>query len=152
QGLRRAAGRDARPATDAGRRQGAAARRHRAVRWSCHTSLPQDCRVMVRVERDGGSRPVAGTPSDIVLGVTLAADPQAQRAAAERLRSLSAAARAELDASGWQASITQATEAAPPDAARPPLLGAVPSGPRPARTAPDAFGQLEAVVMQTFIQ
>ena len=52
--------------------------------------LPSDA---VRVQRDGGSRPVAGTPpSDIVLGVALAADPQKYRAAAERLRSASAAA------------------------------------------------------------
>ena len=91
-------------------------------------------------------------PSDIVLGVALAADPQKYRAAAERLRSLSAAAAAEFDASAWQASVAQATQAADTDVASPVAPLAVPGRPRQARTATDAFGQLEAVVLQTFIQ
>jgi flagellar protein FlgJ len=94
---------------------------------------------------------VAGTPpSDIVLGVALAADPQKYRAAVERLRRASAAA--EPEASAWETSIARATEAAQAGAASPPVSGAVPGVPRQARSAPDAFGQLEAVVMQTFIQ
>ena len=95
---------------------------------------------------------MAGTPSDIVLGVALAADPQKQRAAAERLRSLSAAARAELDAPVWQANVAQSIEGGQADVAGPPVQSAMPSGRKLARKAPDAFGQLEAVVMQTFIQ
>jgi flagellar protein FlgJ len=96
---------------------------------------------------------VAGTPpSDIVLGVALAADPQKYRAAAERLRSLSAAAGKELDASAWQASVAQTTQAADADAASPGALHTMPGRPRQARTATDAFGQLEAVVLQSFIQ
>jgi flagellar protein FlgJ len=96
---------------------------------------------------------VAGTPpSDIVLGVALAADPQKYRAAAERLRRASAAADVEPAASAWETSIAQAAEAAQAGAAGPPISGAVPGVPRQARSAPDAFGQLEAVVMQTFIQ
>jgi peptidoglycan hydrolase FlgJ len=95
---------------------------------------------------------VAGTSSDVVLGVALAADPQKQRAAAERLRSLSAAAPAQVDASAWHASVAQHIEAGQAGAAGSPTQGATSMGRRPARTAPDAFGQLEAVVMQTFIQ
>ena len=96
---------------------------------------------------------MAGTPpSDIVLGVALAADPQKYRAAAERLRSLSAAAGKELDASAWQASVAQTTQAADADAASPGALHTMPGRPRQARTATVAFGQLEAVVLQSFIQ
>jgi peptidoglycan hydrolase FlgJ len=96
---------------------------------------------------------VAGTPpSDIVLGVALAADPQKYRAAAERLRSLSAAAGAELDASAWQANVAQTTQAAEADGTSPGALHTMPGRPRQARTATDAFGQLEAVVLQSFIQ
>ena len=97
---------------------------------------------------------MAGTPpSDIVLGVALAADPQKYRAAAERLRSLSAAAAgADLDASAWQARVAQTTQAADADVASPGALHTMPGRPRQARTATDAFGQLEAVVLQSFIQ
>ena len=71
---------------------------------------------------------MAGTPpSDIVLGVALAADPQKYRAAAERLRSLSAAA-GELDASAWQASVAQITQAADADVA-PGCVHTMPDGP-----------------------
>jgi peptidoglycan hydrolase FlgJ len=96
---------------------------------------------------------VAGTPpSDIVLGVALAADPQKYRAAAERLRRASAAADVQPEASAWETSVARAAEAAQAGAASPPASGAVPGVPRQARSAPDAFSQLEAVVMQTFIQ
>ena len=92
-------------------------------------------------ERDGGSRPVAGTPpSDIVLGVALAADPQKYRAAAERLRSLSAAAGAKLDASAWQASVVPATEAVEANAVSPTAVRATSGRPgkRAARPTPSA--------------
>jgi flagellar protein FlgJ len=96
---------------------------------------------------------VAGTPpSDIVLGVALAADPQKYRAAAERLKSLSAAAGAKVDASAWQANVVPATEAVDANAVSPTAMRATSGRPMQARSAPDAFGQLEAVVMQTFIQ
>jgi len=96
---------------------------------------------------------VAGTPpSDIVLGVALAADPQKYRAAVERLRRASAAADVKPEASDWEASIARAADVAQAGATGPPVSGAVPGVPRQARSAPDAFGQLEAVVMQTFIQ
>ena len=95
---------------------------------------------------------MAGTPpSDIVLGVALAADPQKYRAAADRLRRASAAGDV-VPASAWEASVAQAAEASQAGAASPPVAGAAPGVPRQARSAPDAFGQLEAVVMQTFIQ
>jgi flagellar protein FlgJ len=91
-------------------------------------------------------------PSDIVLGVALAADPQKYRAAAERLRSSSAAAGAEFDASAWQASVAPTTQVADADVASPVAPSAAPGQPRQARSTADAFGQLEAVVLQTFIQ
>jgi peptidoglycan hydrolase FlgJ len=89
-------------------------------------------------------------PSDVVLGVALAADPDAYRAAAERLQRMSKAANADLEASTWRASVS--TEGAAPSAGR---LAAAP-GPsgaaRQGRPGPDAFAQLEAFVLQTFIQ
>jgi hypothetical protein len=97
-------------------------------------------------------------PSDIVLGVALAADPQKYRAAVERLRSLSAAAGADFGSPEWQANVvveTRRDAAKPAGDANPASLvaaRAVATPPRQARNAPDAFGQLEAFVLQTFIQ
>lgn len=99
-------------------------------------------------------------PSDIVLGVALAADPAKYRAAAERLQRMGAVARAELDVSTWQASVQaqapQATAAPAATADANPAGIAAPRAsvgqPRQARNAADAFGQLEAFMMQTFIQ
>jgi peptidoglycan hydrolase FlgJ len=103
--------------------------------------------------------PVAITPaSDIVLSVALAADPEKYRAAAERLQRLSAVAAAGLDAPPWQASVTpqpsQDGAAATADAnpASPVASLAAPGLPARARNAADAFGQLEAFVLQSFIQ
>jgi Rod binding domain-containing protein len=96
-------------------------------------------------------------PSDIVLGVALAADPQKYRAAAERLRRLSAGDGTILDAPEWQASVqpqvqqdgaTAAADVRPAD----PVASRAAGLPRHARGAPDAFGQLEAFVLQRFIQ
>lgn len=97
--------------------------------------------------------------SDIVLGVAQAADPEKYRVAAERLQRMGAAARAEFDASAWQANVeAQAPRAAAPATATADSNSAAPGPrasvgpPRQARNAADAFGQLEAFMMQTFIQ
>lgn len=91
-------------------------------------------------------------PSDIVLGVALAADPAKYRAAADRLQQMRATAAAAEFA-------TEVLPARPPvDAPSPrPAIPAQATStttatPRRARSTPDAFGQLEAFVMQTFIQ
>jgi Rod binding domain-containing protein len=97
-------------------------------------------------------------PSDIVLGVALAADPEKYRAATERLQRLSAVATAGLDTPPWQASVTPqpAQDGAAPTAdanpASPVAPPAAAGSPRRPRSAPDAFGQLEAFVLQSFIQ
>ena len=76
--------------------------------------------------------------SDIVLGSMLAADPDKYRAAAEKLRRL--ATEAAGRAAGPAPSLR--TQAALPSAT---------TKPQP-RAAGDAFGRLEAFVLQTFIQ
>jgi hypothetical protein len=100
-------------------------------------------------------------PSDIVLGVALAADPQAYQVAAQRLTRLGNGPPVD-----FSTLITQAIESAPetPGSSETPSAGAaasgdpaLPPGTLPARTrqsakATDAFGQLEAFVLQTFIQ
>lgn len=96
-------------------------------------------------------------PSDLVLGAVLAADPAKYRAAAERLQRAAAG--------GWTsaASLAPQSAAEPPTADAPRLLytstparGAVQSAPagtaRAATRSPDAFTQLEAFVLQSFIQ
>jgi hypothetical protein len=98
-------------------------------------------------------RAVANSPTDIVLGVAMAADPQKYRAAVERLRSMRAEA---ASGSNTGAGLACASAAASP--ARPAPVPAVASSlvangpPRQVRSAGDAFGKLEAFVLQTFIQ
>jgi peptidoglycan hydrolase FlgJ len=97
-------------------------------------------------------------PSDIVLGAVLAADPSKYRAAADRLRragadvgsDFAASAPASSNSSSWQTRTS--TETMSSDS-----QGQLPAPP-PAATAnraarpPDAFAQLEAFVLQSFIQ
>jgi hypothetical protein len=96
---------------------------------------------------------VANPPTDIVLGVALAADPERYRAAAERLRSMSAEAAParNADSVAFGASVEKAAGKLE---SRPAVLANV--SPRvnaaPARRTGDAFAQLEAFVLQTFIQ
>ncbi|HJU31158.1 MAG TPA: rod-binding protein [Hyphomicrobiaceae bacterium] len=99
-------------------------------------------------------------PSDIVLGAVLAADPARYRAAAERLRRAGGDAGAGFEAAltasatespAWETrtsvapaadTTVQTAIASPPPAA---------AGARAAK-APDAFAQLEAFVLQSFIE
>lgn len=93
-------------------------------------------------------------PSDIVLGVVLAADPDKMRVAAERLRNLSdaaASARAAPSDPGEDAGWNTETAASAPDAALPPPRPP-PGGTQKTNAAGDAFGKLEAFVLQSFIQ
>jgi flagellar protein FlgJ len=73
-------------------------------------------------------------PSDIVLGSMLAADPDKYRVAVERLQRLALP----------PSPATAAAQAPPPFTPRATVS--------PRRRASDAFGQLEAFVLQTFIQ
>ena len=95
-------------------------------------------------------------PSDIVLGVALAADPQKYRTAAERLQRLSAVVGAGADMPSWQASVTRepARDGAVADSnpARPIAPRAATGSSKQAAGASDAFGKLEAFVLQTFVQ
>jgi flagellar protein FlgJ len=100
---------------------------------------------------------VANSPPDIVLGVALAADPQKYRVAVERLQRMSAERLAGTGANpgafstSVEAAGTDAAEAASAvSAGGPPRF--VPVSPRQNRNPGDAFGQLEAFVLQTFIQ
>lgn len=96
---------------------------------------------------------MANSPTDIVLGVARAADPLKYRAAVERLRSISAEA---ASGSTADAGLASASVAASPASFRPIPADAparVAYGPpRQAQSAGDAFGKLEAFVLQTFIQ
>jgi hypothetical protein len=77
-------------------------------------------------------------PSDIVLGSMLAADPDKYRAAVERLRQFAADRPPPTVAAAPAAPVALAPRAAVSAARRP--------------AASDAFGQLEAFVLQTFIE
>jgi hypothetical protein len=96
---------------------------------------------------------VANSPTDIVLGVAMAADPEKYRAAVERLRSMSAeaASGSSADASSFTASLAAPPPSPTPVSAPGPSSVAV-SPLHQIRSAGDAFGQLEAFLMQTFIQ
>ena len=102
-------------------------------------------------------RAVANSTPDIVLGVALAADPQKYRVAAERLRRMSAeAATGAAVPTGVSSAAVQASPTGVPENP----TAVAPSGPlriahvppRQTRNPGDAFGQLEAFVLQTFIQ
>lgn len=86
-------------------------------------------------------------PSDIVLGVALAADPEKYRLAAERLRQL-----------GETRAASAASTPRPAEITAPRFAAAASSTPRSAATirqakgTPDVFDQLEAFVLQSFIQ
>jgi Rod binding domain-containing protein len=100
---------------------------------------------------------VANASTDIVLGVALAADPEKYRVAAERLRGMSAelSAARSADFQAFVASVeearTGAADTAPSALATPtPRVASLPA--RRPHSADDAFAQLEAFVLQTFIQ
>ena len=107
---------------------------------------------------------MANPPPDIVLGVALAADPQKYRTAVERLQRMSAerVANAGADSGAFNATVERAraeVERARAEGAAAPVtlpagiprrLAAVPT--TQTRNPGDAFGQLEAFVLQTFIQ
>ena len=91
-------------------------------------------------------------PSDIVLGSILAADPSKYRAAADRLGragwdavSVAASSAATRSASAGQPTASASTH---PPLATPAKTAAAGGGGKP----PDAFAQLEAFVLQSFIQ
>jgi hypothetical protein len=97
-------------------------------------------------------------PSDIVLGAILAADPSKYRAAANRLSraggdtgsEFAASAAAPGESASWRTSTTPETVSA--DAQRPPAMPARAAAAGRAGKSPDAFAQLEAFVLQSFIQ
>jgi hypothetical protein len=93
-------------------------------------------------------------PSDIVLGVALAADPDRYRVAAERLQRMGRAADADAQSSAWQSRVLPqvAHEPAPGGSRAGMQLANIQVAARQTRATPDAFGQLEAFVLQTFIQ
>jgi hypothetical protein len=88
--------------------------------------------------------------SDIVLGVTLAADPEKYRAAVERLQRLGATAGPA--SSSWHPTVAAARDDTSARPAAAPAIRAAVSPPRQLRGKPDAFAQLEAFVLQRFIQ
>jgi hypothetical protein len=93
--------------------------------------------------------------SDLVLGSVLAADPDKYRAAVERLRRVGVT---EIGATALAAGPdTRAAQpsSAPAAASDPQPASATPAPEAASRAAakkPDAFGQLEAFVLQSFIQ
>jgi hypothetical protein len=100
---------------------------------------------------------VANPTPDIVLGVALAADPNKYRAAVERLQRLSAerTAAAGADPAAFSETVEQARAGAAAVPRRVPAstpISVAVAISRQARPAGDAFGQLEAFVLQTFIQ
>jgi hypothetical protein len=97
-------------------------------------------------------------PSDIVLGAILAADPSKYRAAADRLRCAGGDTGGEVAApAATLSALASRRTTISPGAASPNAQGPLAS---PARAAaagqagkpPDAFAQLEAFVLQSFIQ
>ena len=102
--------------------------------------------------RHDGALVAISPPTDIVLGVALAAEPDKYRAAVEKLQRMSALSEARLDASEWQATLAREAGAAP--TARPANPGALPTAGAPQRgeRSSDAFGQLEAFVLQSFVK
>ena len=86
-------------------------------------------------------------PTDVVLGVALAADPEKYRLAAERLRELSAARTAPRTGAFSELAAAQTARVRPP---APIVVGAPTAG--QAKGPGDAFSQLEAYVLQSFIQ
>jgi Rod binding domain-containing protein len=96
-------------------------------------------------------------PSDIVLGAVLAADPAKYQAAVERLRRASGDAGAPdtdfqtaiSELQDWQTSITREAMPASAQSVPPAASTARASG---ASKPPEAFAQLEAFVLQSFIQ
>jgi peptidoglycan hydrolase FlgJ len=89
-------------------------------------------------------------PSDIVLDVARAADPEKYRVAAERLARLRAAASAPSATAEFGALTTPTTPtvATPAPAGNPPDAG----GRTQSRSRLNAYGQFEAFVLQSFIQ
>jgi hypothetical protein len=88
-------------------------------------------------------------PSDIVLGVALAADPQKYRAAAARLQRLGEAA-GDFETVVRAAGEPRRTGA--PPAASASVAAATPARPTRGGGNGDVFTQLEAFVLQSFIQ
>lgn len=83
-------------------------------------------------------------PSDIILDVSRAADPQRYREAVERL--------ARLRATGATAATSSSTGSPPAERpTAPSLSGATPTARSPRRRL-DAYGQFEAFILQTFVQ
>lgn len=102
--------------------------------------------------RHDGALVAISPPTDIVLGVALAAEPDKYRAAVEKLQRMSALSEARLDASEWQATLARETGAGvparPANSTAPPTAGATQRRERDS----DAFGQLEAFVLQSFVK
>jgi hypothetical protein len=99
---------------------------------------------------------VANASTDIVLGVALAADPEKYRVAVERLRGMGAGLSA-ARSTDFQALVASVEEArASADGPSPAPVAAAPrNATLPAHrphSAGDAFAQLEAFVLQSFIQ
>jgi hypothetical protein len=96
-------------------------------------------------------------PSDIVLGSVLAADPAKYRTAVERLKRAggvdSSQATLPADASTEPAAeFATSVTVSPLDAPKLPATPAQAAASRQASKSPDVFAQLEAFVLQSFIQ
>jgi peptidoglycan hydrolase FlgJ len=96
-------------------------------------------------------------PSDIVLGSILAADPAKYRAAAERLKRAGGVASSEATPPAATspepvAEIATSVSASSSDAPKLPATPAQAAAARQAGKPPDVFAQLEAYVLQSFIQ
>jgi peptidoglycan hydrolase FlgJ len=96
-------------------------------------------------------------PSDIVLGSILAADPAKYRAAAERLKRAGGVASSEATPSAATspepvAEIATRVSASSSDAPKLPATPVQAAAARQAGKPPDVFAQLEAYVLQSFIQ
>ena len=102
------------------------------------------------------------TKTDIVLGVSLAADPLKHMEAVERLRQLDPSRQSEFAAflseqgrpGGSPGSSSDPSSTGPEDAlnAGPPVPETARAAVRRKAGAKDVYGQLEAFIMQTFIQ
>lgn len=91
-------------------------------------------------------------PSDIVLGVASAVDPLQYQAAVERLRSLRAGPSSSFVVPEVRPSYTEADQARPADTPKGASGLPVSGLQTQVRNRLDTFGQLEAFVLQSFIQ
>jgi peptidoglycan hydrolase FlgJ len=91
-------------------------------------------------------------PSDIVLGVATAADPQKVRVAVERLKKMSAGGKVDFQTLVAQSGAAAIATTAPAHASKVPAHPLAAAAPQQDNGKHAAFGKLEAFVLQTFVQ